>query len=86
MFTRVQIYCKSKCCFDDIQKSSRPFIVINTDQISSIDPKTDWGFCEGHRDYPYRVLNMYNGDKYLCVLESANELEELLLNDKTEKK
>ena len=82
MFTEVQIYCKKgKCCFDDILKSKKPKIIINTLQVSSLEPKTDWGFCDNHEKYPYRVLNMANGDKYLCVLESANDLEKLLINN-----
>ena len=79
-FYKVQIYCKAnKCCFDDIQKSSKPSIVININEISSLEEQTDWGFCEGHKNYPYRKLKMNNGDAYLCVLKSANELENILI-------
>ena len=81
MFTKVQVYCKKKdCCFDDIKNSRKPYVLINTDQICSLGPKTDWGFCTGHSDYPFRVLDMKNGDTFLLVLESAKELEELLLH------
>lgn len=83
MFTKVQIYCvREKCCFADIRNSERPEILINTEQITSLEPTTDWGFCEGHEDYPYRVLNMKGGKSYLCVAESANELERALLKQK----
>lgn len=81
-FVKVRIYCQgNRCCFDDIQKSSKPYITINTSEISSIEPKTDWGFCENYWKYPYRELKMNNGDVYLCVLESANELEKILLGE-----
>ena len=81
-FVKVQIYCKGNhCCFDDIKKSSKPYITINTSEISSIEPKHDWGFCENYWKYPYRKLKMNNGDVYLCVLESANELEKILLGE-----
>lgn len=83
MFTKVQIYSdRVECCFDDIRKSKKPEILINTEQIISLDPTTDWGFCEGHEDYPFRVLNMTGGKSYLCVAESANELERTLLKQK----
>ena len=36
-FTQVQIYCKyDGCCFDDIQKSSKPFITININDTEEI--------------------------------------------------
>lgn len=80
MFIKVQIYCnRENCCFDDIMKSQKPELLINTEEIVSLDPTTDWGFCAGHKDYPYRVLNMIGGKSYLCVKESANELERALL-------
>lgn len=81
-FTKVQIYCNgNKCCFDDIQKSKKPYITININEISSIGPKTDWGFCNEYWKYPYRILKMHNGDSFLCVLESANELDKKLLEN-----
>ena len=81
MFIKVQVYHKgNKCCFEDILKSDKPWFVINTGQISSLGPKTDWGMCWGHERYPYRILTMCNGDIFLCVLESADKLEEKLLN------
>ena len=44
-FTQVQIYCKyDGCCFDDIKKSSKPFITININEISTLGYKEDWGF------------------------------------------
>jgi len=83
MFTKVQIYSeKIECCFDDVRKSKKPEILINTEQIISLDQTTDWGFCEGHEKYPFRVLNMTGGKSYLCVAESANELERTLLKQK----
>ncbi len=85
MFTKVQIYCRAeKCCFNTIKESKKPTIVINTSQISSLEEETDWGFCENYWDYPYRILRMSNGNEYLCVLESANKLEEILLSLKSE--
>ena len=79
-FAKVQIYCGGdKCCFDDIQNSKKPYITINMNDISSLEEKTDWGFCANYWKYPYRKLKMNNGDCYLCVLESANELEKKLL-------
>ena len=40
-----EIYCKyDGCCFDDIQKSSKPFITININEISTLGYKEDWGF------------------------------------------
>ena len=81
MFTKVQVFCKKNdCCFDKIKNSSKPYVLINTDQICSLGQKTDWGFCTEYRDYPFRVLDMKNGDTFLVVLESANELEKLLLH------
>lgn len=83
MFIKVQIYGeRGKCSFNDIRKSEKPEIPINTEQIVSLEPTTDWGFCEGHKDYPFRVLNMAGGKSYLCVAESANELERALLKQK----
>lgn len=79
MFTKVQIYCEEQeCCFNDIEKSERPSIVINTDHIISLSHKTNWGLCAGHERYPFRILHMTDGNRYLCVLESADELEKLL--------
>ena len=80
MFIKVQIYGElNKCCFDDIRKSKKPEILINTEQITSLGPTVDWSYCEGHEEYPYRVLNMTDGKGYICVAESANELERALL-------
>ena len=81
-FTQVQIYCKyDGCCFDDIQKSSKPFITININEISTLGYKEDWGFCNKYWKYPYRKLKMNNGDTYLCVIESADELDKKLLEN-----
>ena len=81
-FAKVQVYCKANnCCFDDIKNSRKPFIIINMDEISSIEPQVDWGFCEGHSKYPFRKLKMHNGDAFLCVLDSVNELEKKLLKE-----
>lgn len=81
-FLRVQIYCKAnKCCFSDIKDSKKPYITININDISSLGPKEEWGFCEEYWNYPYRELKMSNGDSYLCVLESANELDKKLVGD-----
>lgn len=80
MFIKVQIYCeRENCSFNDIRKSKKPEILINTEQITALGPTIDWGFCEGHEKYPFRVLNMKDGKSYLCVKESANELERALL-------
>ena len=80
MFIKVQIYCeKRECCFNDIETSEKPEIIINTEHIASLEPTTIWGICEGNENYPYRVLNMGDGKSYLCVAESANELERVLL-------
>ncbi len=79
-FTQVQIYCKyDGCCFADIKNSSKPFITININEISTLGYKEDWGFCDNYWEYPYRKLTMHNGDTYLCVLESADELDKKLL-------
>ena len=79
-FTQVQIYCKcDECCFDDIKKSSKPFITININEISTLGYIEDCGFCDRYWEYPYRKLKMHNGDTYLCVLESADELDKKLL-------
>lgn len=81
MFTKIQVYCEGEnCCFDRIKNSIKPNILINTDQISSIGPKTDWGFCQEHEKYPFRRLVMANGREFICVLESAEQLEMLLTN------
>lgn len=81
-FIKIQIYCKgNKCCFDDIQKSKKPFITININEISTLEEKTDWGFCDEYWKYPYRVLTMSNGDRYLCIVDSANELDKKLLEN-----
>ena len=81
-FIQVQIYCSgNSCCFDDIKRSNKPFITININEIVSLGQREDWGFCDEHWKYPYRILTMSNGDKYLLVVDSANELEEKLLYD-----
>lgn len=86
MFTKVQIYCdKEKSCFNYIQNSTRPWILVNTDNIVSLGPATDWGFCEGHENYPYRILSLKDGSRYLCIKESADELEQTLLSLSKEK-
>ena len=80
-FLKVQIYCEftNGASFSDIRDSPKPEILINVDHIVSLGEKTDWGFCENHSKYPYRVLRMVDGKSYLCVLESANFLEACLL-------
>ena len=86
MFTKVQIYTNKKSpCFSDIRESRMPFVLINVDDVSSLGPRDTWGFCEGNSNYPYRVLVMKNGDKFICVLESANSLEKLLLQQELPK-
>ena len=81
-FVKIRIYCEGgkNCCFDTIQKSRKPTILVNTNEISTLEEKTDWGFCDNYQKYPYRRLTMHNGKTYLCVLESANELEQILLS------
>ena len=80
MFIKVQIYCeKRECCFADIENSKKPEIIINTEHIASLEPTTIWGLCNGNENYPYRVLNMSDGNSYLCVAESAKNLENVLL-------
>ena len=80
-FLKVQIYCDftTGADFSNIRDSSKPEILINVDHIVSLGEKTDWGFCDGHSKYPYRILRMVDGRSYLCVLESANFLEACLL-------
>lgn len=81
MFTKVQIYSdKEECCFNDIQNSKRPRILVNTDSIVSLGPATDWGFCDGHENYPFRILSLKDGRQFLCIKESADELEQTLLS------
>ena len=79
MFKEIQIYCSGdEVCFDDIQKSERPTVVVNTEHIVSISEIRTWGFCTGNEDFPYRVIRMSTGERILCVPESANELVRLL--------
>lgn len=82
-FVKVQIYVtsidKKSVCFDDLKRSSNPFIIINIDQIVSLHQKKTWGFCEDEHLYPYRILEMANGTLHWLVLESGNMLEKLLI-------
>lgn len=80
MFVKIKVYCEgNECCFNDIRTSDKPNIIININAISSLGPETDWGFCDECNEYPFRILTMQNGDKYLCTVESGNELEKILL-------
>ena len=81
MFARIQIYCAGNCCFNDIQKSNKPTVIINTEHIICVGPRTTWGFCSDHKEYPFRIVEMSTGLKFQCVLESANELVELIKQD-----
>ena len=38
-------------------------------------------FCNKYWEYPYRKLKMNNGETYLFVLESADELDKKLLEN-----
>lgn len=79
MFARVEIYCSgSSVCFHDIENSDIPTIIINTEHIVSISDRTSWGFCEGHQKFPYRIMQMDNGEKHYCVVESIEKLIETL--------
>lgn len=79
-FIEIQIYCSAnKCCFEDIRKSKKPTIVINTDCVSSLSEKQDWGFCDRYWAYPYRKLTMNNGDSYLVPLEEGDKIKQTLL-------
>ena len=80
-FVKVKIYCKcSGATFDEIKKSTKPEILINTDEIVSIGPKDDWGFFPGYLNYPFKKLTLHNNDSYYLPLKEADELEKQLLN------
>ena len=80
-FAKVRIYAEGKPCFDDIQKSKKPFVTINLDLVSYIEPVEYWGFCTGYENYPFRKLVMSDGHCFYCIPESANELEKKMLYD-----
>ena len=80
-FIKIQIYHRGEACFDDIENSTMPTIVINIDNISALEERRTWGFCAGHSKYPFRVLRMKNDDYYYVPLDNANELEKLLIKE-----
>lgn len=83
-FIKIQIYKLSNpsevVCFDDIKSSHKPYLTINVDNIVTITQAECWGFCVGNENYPYRKINMIDGTSIYCPEQSANNLENILIN------
>lgn len=83
-FFKIQIYKlvnpADKVCFDDIKYSYKPYVTINADNIVTITQTECWGFCVGNENYPFRILKMIDGTSIYCPEQSANNLENLLIN------
>ena len=84
-FYKLHIYGKvGKCCIIDFNKDKKPTIIININNILSLEETADWVPCNNYCEYKYRKLNMNNGDSYLVPVDEGDKLEKKLLeNNKT---
>ena len=81
-FIKIKTYCQGndtkKVCFDDIQNSNMPNVIINIQHIVSISEARTWGYCTDNEKYSYKILVLDNNDFYLIPLETAEIIEERL--------
>lgn len=76
MFVEVQSYTvNNEFSQGDLDRSPLYDILINTDQIISLEEKTH---ISGKMGPYYRILRMVSGKSYQLTIESGAELEEIL--------
>jgi len=70
---------------DAIIHSKHPYVIVNTNEILSLDERRTWSDDARYQKYPFRKLWMTNGDVYLLSVTEGDRVEKILLEDEVAK-
>ena len=80
-FIKIRYYVKNCTMGDAIIHRNHSYVIVNTNEIMSLDERHIWNNDERYKKYPFRRLWMTNGDVYLLSVTEGDRVEKILLED-----